>query len=108
MNDKKLKPIPPEFQDLSNAMMVLHQSTENAANDALTALEYAKKAIPVMVSETNGKFLIADAGETMRRLAILYSVQYESRAIHALMSDALQKHGFELPVIQIRGPGGGR
>jgi hypothetical protein len=111
MNDKKenkLKPVLPEFQALSNAMMALHQATENASQAALDALEAALIATPVLTNATEGKFLRGDAGEIMRRLSVLSSMQYESRAIHGLMSNILREYGFELPVVLTRGPGSGR
>jgi hypothetical protein len=102
----KLKPCPPEFQAMSTAMMSLHSATVNVAVYANEALIAAKTCIPVLVAGTHGEFLIADAGEAQKRLAILSAVEFESRAIHSLMSNLLKKHGYELPVILTRGPGG--
>jgi hypothetical protein len=103
-----LKPSPIEFQQLSNSMMALHNATLSASQAASDALAACGVAIPVLQSETGGKFLLGDAGEIQHRLAMLTSVQYESRAIHGFMSNILRQYGFQLPVVLTRGPGGGR
>jgi hypothetical protein len=102
----KLKQCPAEFQALSNAMMALHNSTAVVAVAASEALIAAKNCIPILIKDSHGDFLVADAGETQKRLAMLTAVEFESRAIHALMSNILRKYGYELPVILTRGPGG--
>jgi hypothetical protein len=102
----KLKPCPLEFQAVSNAMMAVHNATsavEDAAANAVTALEAAYpllQADGVLLAELHATGILP-----MRKLALVSS---ESRAAHHGMSKVLQRLGYELPVVQTRGPGGGR
>jgi hypothetical protein len=103
---EKLKPCPPAFQALSNAMMTWHQNTAGAAQSARDVMAIIPVCIAVLQSDTKGDFLIADAGEIQRRVTIASAIEFESRSIHALMSQILKKYGYELPVVLTRGPGG--
>ncbi len=104
----KLKPCPPEFQAVSDAMMALHRATaavEAATNTALDALEGATPTLQadgVLIAELHATGILP-----LRKLGLVSS---ESRAAHHGMSKVLQRLGYELPTAGAtqRGPGGGR
>jgi hypothetical protein len=87
-------------------MMAFHQSTAGAAQAGRDVMTAIQPCIATLQSDSKGDFLIADAGEIQRRVTVATSIEFESRAIHALMSNILRKYGYELPTVLTRGPGG--
>lgn len=99
------RPTPESVQAVSVAMMALRQSAEETSRLAAEAIASVNAAVPDM---TALGMLVMEPGPmkaTLWKIAATYDTVLSA---HDLGSKLLAKHNVALPVIQTRGPGGGR